>query len=439
MSKTCVMVSNYLNHHQIPFCNAMYRLLKGSFVFIQTEPVEEERVRMGWKETPEEPYLKLFYEEPEACGELIREAEVVIFGGTENESYIEKRLESGKPVIRNSERLYRTGQWKAISPRGLRKKYHDHTRYRKAQVYLLCSGAYVPSDFHIVRAYPDKMFCWGYFPETRHYDIMTLLGEKGFEAGDSERIPYLLWTARMIECKRPELAVETAEYLRSKGLRFHMDLVGGGELLERTASMIKEKNLEACVSLPGFMKPEQVRERMEKADIFLFTSDRIEGWGAVVNESMNSGCAVVAGHMAGSVPYLIRHGENGFIFREGHKEDLFTLTERLVRDEELCRRMGKNAYRTITECWNAENAAERLVRRCVALRLMSQEMTVLSAETADEGHLPADTVLIADGTDGPASSTAVPGSRVGLGLRPCDPAPVISERAMYRRLTRIRD
>ena len=122
MSKTCVMVSNYLNHHQIPFCNAMYRLLKGSFVFIQTEPVEEERVRMGWKETPEEPYLKLFYEEPEACGELIREAEVVIFGGTENESYIENRLESGKPVIRNSERLYRTGQWKAISPRGLRKK-----------------------------------------------------------------------------------------------------------------------------------------------------------------------------------------------------------------------------------------------------------------------------------------------------------------------------
>ena len=32
---------------------------------------------------------------------------------------------------------------------------------------------------------------------------------------------------------------------------------------------------------------------MEKADIFLFTSDRREGWGAVANEAMNSACALV--------------------------------------------------------------------------------------------------------------------------------------------------
>ena len=46
-----VMVSNYLNHHQIPFCNAMEELLRGSFAFLQTEPVEEERLRMGRKRT----------------------------------------------------------------------------------------------------------------------------------------------------------------------------------------------------------------------------------------------------------------------------------------------------------------------------------------------------------------------------------------------------
>ena len=46
-----VMVSNYLNHHQIPFCNAMTSLLGGSFAFLQTEPVEEERLRMGTHDT----------------------------------------------------------------------------------------------------------------------------------------------------------------------------------------------------------------------------------------------------------------------------------------------------------------------------------------------------------------------------------------------------
>ena len=100
-----VFVSNYLNHHQIPFCRAMYERMKGSFVFIQTEPVEEERLRMGWNGEVQEPYLTLFYEQPEKCREMIREAQVVLFGGTDDESYIQERLKSGKLLIRYTERL----------------------------------------------------------------------------------------------------------------------------------------------------------------------------------------------------------------------------------------------------------------------------------------------------------------------------------------------
>ena len=73
-----VMVSNYLNHHQIPFCNAMKELLRGSFAFLQTEPVEEERLRMGWKEA-DYPYLVHYYTEPEKGRKLIEQADVVLF------------------------------------------------------------------------------------------------------------------------------------------------------------------------------------------------------------------------------------------------------------------------------------------------------------------------------------------------------------------------
>ena len=177
-----VFVSNYINHHQIPFCNAMYRELNGSFRFIQTEPMEEERVKMGWQDESDLSYVKHFYEESGECGRLIMDAEVVLFGGTDDESYIAPRLAAGKPVLRYSERLYKTGQWKAVTPRGLLKKFKDHTKYRNSPVYLLCSGAYVPSDFHIVRAYPDKMFRWGYFPETKHYDLDRLMEGKGYRA-----------------------------------------------------------------------------------------------------------------------------------------------------------------------------------------------------------------------------------------------------------------
>lgn len=160
MKKSCkiAFVSNYINHHQIPFCDSMYRLLEGAFTFVQTERMEQERVQMGWHASRRPDYVRCWYEEPEACRRLVLDCDVALFGGTDDESYIEERLRAGKPVMRVSERLYKTGQWKAVSPRGLLKKYHDHTRYRKSPVWLLCAGAYVASDFRIIRAYPGKMY-----------------------------------------------------------------------------------------------------------------------------------------------------------------------------------------------------------------------------------------------------------------------------------------
>ena len=132
---TLTIVSNYINHHQIPLAKELYRKLGNDFSFIQTEPMEEDRVRMGWgSELSELPYLKLYYEEPKACAKLMLESDIVIFGGVEDESYIKPRLQAGKIVIRSSERLYREGQWKAISPRGLKKKHEDHTQYREKPV-----------------------------------------------------------------------------------------------------------------------------------------------------------------------------------------------------------------------------------------------------------------------------------------------------------------
>ena len=392
-----VFVSNYLNHHQIPFCNAVCEKLSGDFIFIQTEPMEQERLRMGWSERTDIPYLRKYYEEPEACREIISSAGAVFFGGSDEESYISGRLQAGKPVIRYSERLYKTGQWKAISPRGLRKKYRDHTRYRKQPVYLFCAGAYVPSDFRLVGAYPGKMLRWGYFPETRKYDTKRLLGAK-----QSGRI---LWAARFLDWKHPELPLRTAACLRDGGYSFHMDVVGSGEMEEEVVSLVEELNLREQITLHGYCPPEQVRSMMERAEIYLTTSDRQEGWGAVVNEAMNSGCAVVGSSRMGAVPYLIRHGENGLIYRDGSEESLFQMTARLVKDRTLCRRLGENAIKTITEEWNAEIAAERLLGFCVRQGFL------------DPGDIP-------ETVDWKSVPETGPVSR----------APVISERKMYSML-----
>ncbi|MBO5999406.1 MAG: glycosyltransferase family 1 protein, partial [Lachnospiraceae bacterium] len=165
-----VFVSNYINHHQIPFCRAMAASSDVEFTFVQLMPMEEERVRMGWdKALGDVPFLKCMYDDAENIRREILECDAALFGWSDCEDLIYERLRAGKIVIRVSERIYREGQWKRFSPRGLYAKYHEHIRYRDKEAYLLCAGAYVASDFSLIRAYPGKMFKWGYFPELRTY------------------------------------------------------------------------------------------------------------------------------------------------------------------------------------------------------------------------------------------------------------------------------
>lgn len=362
------IVSNYINHHQIPMSNELYRKLGVDFAFVQTSRMEEDRVKMGWgSEVSSIPYLKLYYEEQERCAGLILDSDVVVFGGVEDERYIKPRLNAGKIVIRASERLYREGQWKSISPRGRKKKYEDHTQYADAPVYLLCHGAYVASDFNIVHAYPDKKYVWGYFPAVYTYNLDSLFFRKLHLDQNGEPEVRILWAGRFLKLKHPEYAVRAAKCLERQHISFHLDMVGGGELEEQLRDSVEKWHLEQRVMFHGFQPPQSVRRFMEESDLFLFTSNHLEGWGAVLNESMNSACAVVAGSGIGAVPFLIRHGQNGLVYKNGCYKEFQEQVLQLCKDAALRRQLGMNAYQTMVSEWNPKVAADRLYRFCEGL------------------------------------------------------------------------
>ena len=127
-------------------------------------------------------------------------------------------------------------------------------------------------------------------------------------------------------------------------------------------AFVSEKKLEDRITFYGFLKPQEVRRIMEKSHIHLFTSNYLEGWGAVVNEAMNSGCAEVASARAGAVPFLVRPGENGLIYQKDSFEDLLAQVRFLLDNPEQGEKMGKAAYKTIAEEWNEQEAAVRLLK-----------------------------------------------------------------------------
>ncbi|MCQ2521878.1 MAG: glycosyltransferase family 4 protein [Lachnospiraceae bacterium] len=366
-----VFVSNYINHHQLPFCKAMLQETGGDFVFVETEKLSEERAKMGWGVTEPLSFVKQYQTEKAECDRLLMEAEHVIFGGAEDEEMIQPRLLAGKPTIRYSERLYKEGQWKFISPKGLKQKYHDHGRFRKNPAYLLCAGAFVAGDYSLVRAYPGKKFKWGYFPEVIHYDDLWAEKQKNREAvlqeygiALSKEQPLLLWTGRQIDWKHPEQVLYLASMLRDDEVPFHLIMVGDGEEHEKLLHFAEKEKLEKQVTFLPFMKPEEVRRLMLAADFYFMTSDAREGWGAVVNEAMNSGCVTVGGSTVGAVPYLIHDQITGIVY-DGKKPDTMSLvlvTSKVWSDVAARREMGEKAYRTMRKYWNPEYAASVLVK-----------------------------------------------------------------------------
>lgn len=350
-------ISNYINHHQIPFSNALYERIGEDYCFIQTMPMEKERVAMGWQvDIGQLPYVKCLYTEEFECRKKIAESDVVLLGWTEREDIEQERLASGKITIRVSERIYREGQWKAVSPRGLWAKYKAHIRYRNEKVYLLCAGAYTASDFHLIGAYPDKMFRWGYFPETRTYS------EEVFSSMKKDGPLQIVWAGRFIPLKHPEYVVRLAKCLREKGYEFQVHMLGSGELEKEIRKQVEDFGLSPYFLFYGYQEPAKVRDVMEQCHIHLFTSNHLEGWGAVVNEGMNSGCVEVVNAQVGAAPYLIEHGVNGFLYPDNSYEKMEKLVLELFEDWGTYKGIGKVAYQTIIREWNAEHAAEELLR-----------------------------------------------------------------------------
>lgn len=346
-------VSNFYNHHQSSFSCCMDELTDHNYSFIATEPMDEERKAMGWDGICLPNFVIDYNENPTECAKVIGEADVVIFGSAPYE-LIESRLKAGKLTIIYSERLYKTSYqvWKL--PLRLWRFWKKYGRYKN--LYLLCASAYCAADYAKTYTFLNKAYKWGYFPPFDKRDgFEPLLRKKPTKTIE------ILYVSRLIPLKHPELPLQVASKLMEENISFHLTMIGNGEMKQEIEKNVGSQGLSDRVTMIDSLPSDKVRNYMDKANIFLFTSDRNEGWGAVMNESMGSACAVVASSEIGSVPFLVDDGKNGLIYEGGNFEDLYQKVKKLCSDRTFREHLGAEAYRNIADMWNAETASKRLL------------------------------------------------------------------------------
>lgn len=348
-----IFASNYYNHHQSAISKSFLNHTRGRYVFVATGKMREERKSLGY--SSEEPdFVCHIPRTKEGAEELtaLCEMDDILIAGSLPAFMLSELKRSKRFFFKYSEHPFK--KQLPFPKRILRllKLIFNHRNTKR--VHMLCASSHAAKDFASCGLYKGRTYKWGYFPETKVYpsidDIMQ----------NKNRLR-ILWCGRFIDWKHPDDVIAMAELLKKKGYNFELDFIGTGEMKDELLSLVEEKGLSDEVRFLGSMPPEKVRENMEQAGIFLFTSDRQEGWGAVLNEAMNSGCAVVASDLAGSTGYLINDNNNGFIYQSGNISELCEKVVTLLEDTNLQKDFGRNAYKTITEEWNAEIATQRFL------------------------------------------------------------------------------
>lgn len=351
-----VYLSNIFHHLQSPLSDELFKLTDGSYAFVETGAMQQGMAYKGEKA----PYVMPCSEENQKeIEEMVFNAEVVIYGEAPM-SLIKRRINAGKLTFRDDERRYkqvnRYLKWPVYT-------YHSLTLNKG---YLLCASAFGSRDYHLSGMSLEKCFKWGYFPAVKEYEsIDTILDNK---KSRKDGVLQIFWTGRMIKLKHPDSTIYVAKRLKNKGIKFIVKLVGDGPLKEVLQHEIDKEHLNDNVKLLGLQPPEVVRSLMEESDIYLFTSDRGEGWGAVLNESMNSACAVVASPSSGSAPFLIKENENGLFFKDKNWKDLSEKVLWLAEHPKERTELGRNAYKTMLNVWSPKVAAKNFMILVKALQ-----------------------------------------------------------------------
>ena len=360
-----VFVSDTFHHHQKGVADALYELTKGSYCFITTLPLREERKKMGFENKYPEYVLDASSRSKEVLAKvqnIIDEADTVVLGSAPF-SLLKNRLAANKLTFRYSERLWK--QYKHY----LKTPFYILDNIKTRRCHLLCSSAFASHDYNAMGAFCGRCYKWGYFTPIPEVNMHT-------EANTDSTI-HIMWCSRFLDWKHPELPIYLAKQLKEQGYDFVIDMFGSGTYLERTKELASILNvvekIHFCGNVPNF----QIVEAMRSSDIYLFTSDRGEGWGVVANESMSNGCVLVASDNIGSVPYLVKDMVNGCTFRSSSRlygfnrfgvsvdgkalQSLTTKVEWLINHPNERRVISENAYKTMKETWNPRQAAINLL------------------------------------------------------------------------------
>jgi glycosyltransferase involved in cell wall biosynthesis len=193
------------------------------------------------------------------------------------------------------------------------------------------------SQFKVVSIH-SSIFLDDFYPNAGIKDIRS-------ELGIDNKMQVIGAVGKISYHKNYPLLLKAYSIVREKIQNTKLMIVGKGPLEEEMKSLAKRLKIEKDVYFLGERR--DIPEIMATLDVFVLTS-LVEGSPASLKEAMVFGKPVIATSVGG-IPEIVDNGVNGILVYPDSADSLAEEMIRVLEDEHLREKLGKNARKTILE------------------------------------------------------------------------------------------
>ena len=317
---------NSISPHQLPLAREVAAAIGVDNVrYVYVAGVSEGRLKCGWTNVKESAGIRLIHIGADDSQDWIECADVV-YTGIRDLSLFTRRQLKGLQTFYVSERWFKPvplgrfllpGWFRILSPFYIAMLV-EFVRWQRSDSNARCFaiGPDANKDFRHIGIPAYKIIPWGYYVDQ---DADIDVRHRSLEHKIEKRI---LWVGRMVTLKRVDTIINALRLLVEKKIQstfsYTLTLVGDGPESNR----LKKLSLGLPVRFLPFQPIEKVRDIMRKHDIFVFSSNGLEGWGAVVNEALAEGLVVLGSTAPGACRSLLPQNR---LFKVGDARSLANL------------------------------------------------------------------------------------------------------------------
>lgn len=177
-------------------------------------------------------------------------------------------------------------------------------------------------------------------------------------------VPVILLVSQLAERKGTRYLIKACQILVERGLTFRCVIAGDGPERLLIEQLVEENGLKDRVELVGAVFQEHLKEYLERADLFVLpcvtaSNGDMDGIPNVLMEAMAMELPVISTYVSG-IPELIINEECGLLVREKDPVALADALQRLLEDQELRLRLGKNGRQQVGREFNIHKNAASL-------------------------------------------------------------------------------